>query len=387
MKKMTIFTLLLLSMTTMMSNVAIVTALPSLKAQFVYIEDIEFYSRLMLTLPSLVIAILAPILGHIIFRFGKKKSTLFALTLFALSGSAGLYLNSIEMLLLSRAIFGISVASLMIVSTSLVGDYFKESQRHKFMGYQSAFTAFGGIMFVTGGGFLSDISWRLPFGIYLIGALLLPLVYKYLKEVTVNTTISEADENINSNMFFIYFLAFFFMLIFFILPTQIPFLLIESFNTSGSTAGMIIAIAFFSNALGAMFFSKLKTRYDFSTIYIIGAIITGIGFSSIGLVTNVNYFFLTSPIVGFGGGIMMTNITAWMLSKTHIKKRVKTSGYFTSSLFLGQFFSPIIFHPVISLMSVQEFFLLIGVSLLIIMIVSSIFIKTRKKVLITGSEV
>ena len=378
MKKMAIFTLLLLSMITMMSNVAIVTTLPQLKEYFIYINDIEFYSRLMLTLPSLIIAILAPFLGHIIFKFGKKKSTLCALSLFALSGSAGLYLDSIELLLLSRAIFGIGVASLMIVSTSLVGDYFKDHERHKFMGFQSAFTAVGGMMFVTGGGFLSDISWRYPFGIYIIGALLLPMVYKYFKEVKITTQVIEEDVSINSNMFFIYALAFFFMLIFFILPTQIPFLLIESFKANGSTTGMIIAIAFLSNAMGAMFFSKLKTRYNFSTIYIIGLFITGIGFAAIGIVNSITVFFITSPIVGFGGGIMMTNITAWMLSKTSIKKRVKSSGYFTSSLFLGQFFSPIVFHPVVNRMPLQDFFFLIGVSLMLLVVLSTLYLRTKK---------
>ena len=152
-KKLTIFTLLLISMTTMMSNVAIVTALPHLKEHFADIKNIEFYSRLMLTLPSFVIAILAPILGHIIFRFGKKRSAIIALVVFAISGSTGLYLDSLELLLASRAVFGVCVATLMIVSTSLVGDYFKEQSRHKFMGYQSAFTAVGGVVFVIGGGF------------------------------------------------------------------------------------------------------------------------------------------------------------------------------------------------------------------------------------------
>lgn len=389
MKKLTIFTLLLLSMTTMMSNVAIVTTLPQLKDYFIHINDIEFYSRLMLTLPSLVIAILAPFIGHMIFKFGKKRSTLYALSIFSISGSAGLYLNSIESLLFSRAIFGIGVASLMIVSTSLVGDYFKEHERHRFMGFQSAFTAFGGILFVSGGGYLSDISWRYPFGIYLIGALLLPLVYKYLKEVKITSTNESEEENIavDSKMFFVYALAFFFMLIFFILPTQIPFLLIETFHTSASTAGMIIAIAFFSNAMGAMFFSKLKVRYSYSTIYLIGLLITGLGFSAIGIVDSVRVFFITSPIVGFGGGIMMTNMTAWMLSKTNLKKRVKTSGYFTSSLFLGQFFSPILFHPIVSRMAVQDFFLLIGVSLMLLVVMSTLYLGTKKRAVLLKNKI
>ena len=129
-KKLTLLTLLLLAMTTSMSNVAIVTMLPHLKDHFNNVENIEIYSRLMLTLPSLVIAFLAPFLGHFIFRFGKKKSVLIALFFFSLFGSAGLYLETLESLLISRAFFGVCVATLMIVSTSLVGDYFKEKDRH-----------------------------------------------------------------------------------------------------------------------------------------------------------------------------------------------------------------------------------------------------------------
>ena len=186
--KLTILTILLLAMTTSMSNVAIVTSLPHLKEYFTDIHNIEFYSRLMLTLPSLVIAILAPVLGHFIFRFGKKKAVIIALFFFSIFGTAGLYLNSIESLLASRAFFGLCVATLMIVSTSLVGDYFKEHDRHKFMGYQSAFMAIGGVFFVIGGGFLSDINWRFPFGIYFVGIVLIPFAFLYLKEVKIETS-------------------------------------------------------------------------------------------------------------------------------------------------------------------------------------------------------
>jgi len=374
-KKLTTFTLLLLAMTTSMSNVAIVTALPHLKDYFTQADNINFYSRLMLTLPSLVIALLAPILGHIIFKYGKKRSVIIALIVFSISGSAGLYLQTLEMLLFSRAIFGIAVATLMIVSTSLIGDYFKLENRHKFMGYQSAFMALGGVVFVIGGGVLSDINWRYSFGIYLIGFFILPFVLTQINEIVETSNNNELE--VDSNMYFIYFLAFFFMLIFFILPTQIPFLLIEEFNTSGSFAGTIIAIAFISNALGAISFSKIKDKFSYSTIYLIALFIIAIGFTGIGLVNNIYLFFITSPILGFGGGIMMTNITTWMLSKTSIKKRVKTSGYFTSAIFLGQFSSPIVFHSLVSSLGVQSFFFTIGISLFLIVILLLLYIKVK----------
>jgi len=371
------FTMLLIALTTMMSNVAIVTALPHLKDYFTQTENIEFLARLMLTLPSLAIAFLAPILGHVVYRIGRKKSALFALLLFSITGSSGVYLETMNLLLFSRFMLGISIAILMIVSTSLIGDYFKGEARHKFMGQQGIFISLGGVIFVVGGGLLSDINWRYSFAIYSIGFLLIPLVYTFLNEKIIEEFHEEDESNINSNLFGIYFLAFLLMLVFYILPTQIPFLIMNHFNSSGTMTGAIIATAFISNGIGAIVFRKFKQRFTHAQIYIIGMIIIGFGFIAIGLVHNVYYFFLTSPIMGFGGGILMTNMTAWMLSRTHHTQRIHKSAYLTSSLFLGQFFSPIIFHPVVSYFSIENFFIVIGIGLLTCVFVSVVSFKKR----------
>ncbi|MBD3798195.1 MAG: MFS transporter [Campylobacterales bacterium] len=95
----------------------------------------------------------------------------------------------------------------------------------------------------------------------------------------------------------------------------------------------------------------------------IGMGIVAAGFLLIGNVHNVYLFFFTSPILGFGGGLLMTNITAWMLHLAHESRRVKSSGYLTSSLFLGQFFSPILFHPAVEQFGVQYFFVVTGLTL------------------------
>ncbi len=348
---------------TVMSNVAIVTSLPRLSAAFFDVENIEFLSRLMITLPSLAIAFLAPFLGHAVHRFGKKSSAVVALFFFSLFGSAGLYLDGIYELLASRFCFGIAIAVLMIVTTSLIGDYFKDEHRHKFMGMQSAFVAFGGVLFLVGGGFLSDISWRYPFGIYLVGLIIMVFVMRFLVEVDAKE--QELEGETTHNLFGIYFLAFLLMVVFYILPTQIPFLIINVFHASGALTGEIIATAFVFNAFGAMSFVVLKRHFDFKTIYVIGMGIVALGFIFIGLIENIYLFFITSPIMGFGGGILMTNITAWMLSRAHHTKRVRSSSYLTSALFLGQFASPIIFHPFVSYFGIESFFEIIGVILLV----------------------
>jgi len=371
------FTLLLLSMVTVMSNVAIITSLPQLKNQFPDVAEMELYSRLMITLPSLSIAFLAPFLGLALQKVRRKVSVVVGLILFSLFGSAGLYLESIETLLLSRAFFGVAIAILMIVTTSLVGDYFSENRRHKYMGLQSAFTAVGGILFLIGGGMLSDIYWRYPFGIYLVGVLFIPFVLLFLVEPEKHEEVASTAE-VNSSLLGIYFLAFVLMLIFYILPTQMPFLIIEKFGASGSLTGLIIAVAFVANAVGAISFAKLKEHFSFGMIYLIGLIIIGVGFILISLVDDVRFFFLTSPIMGFGGGILMTNVMAWMLSKSHHSKRVKSSGYITSAIFLGQFASPLVFHPVVASFGIQGFFAVVGVGLLVVVAVVMLFKKPLK---------
>jgi MFS family permease len=360
-------TLLLLAVTTMMSNVAIITVIPHLKDIF-KIDNIELYSRLIVTLPSCTIAFLAPFLGHFVHKVGKKKSVIFALILFTLTGTAGFYLQSIEQILISRAIFGISVAVLMIVSTSLVGDYFKGDERHKFMGIQMAFTSVGGVLFVAGGGMLSDISWHYPFLIYSIGIFLLPFVIKYISKVEIYQKINE-EETVDNKVFFIYVLAFILMVIFYILPTQMPFLIMNHFHASGSLAGAIISLAFVFNGLGALSFAKLKKHFSFSTIYLIGLSIIGIGFTIIGLIDNVTYFFFTSTLMGFGGGLLMTCVTSWMLTLVSPEKRVKSSAYLTSSIFMGQFFSPILTMPLVHIFGVQKFFEIFGLFLLVVLII------------------
>ena len=378
--KTTKFTLLLMSMMTMMSNVAIVTTLPHLSTVFKEVDNIEFLSRMMITLPSLAIAFLSPFLGHAVNRFGKKRAAILALFFFSFFGSAGLYLGTIYELLASRFLFGIAIAVLMIVSTSLIGDYFKDEARHKFMGLQSAFMAFGGVFFLVGGGFLSDMSWRYPFGIYLVGLVIIVFVSKFLVER--DTSAVPEEEQIVHNLVPIYILAFILMMIFYILPTQIPFLIINVFHASGTLTGGIISTAFIFNALGAMSFVLLKRRFDFATIYMIGLGIIAVGFILIGLVQNVYLFFFTSPIMGFGGGVLMTNVTAWMLSRAHHTKRVKSSSYLTSALFLGQFSSPIVFHPFVSYFGVENFFEVIGAFLITVLILLSLyryFYSSKKK--------
>ncbi len=370
--------LLMLAMLGIMSNTAIITSIPKFEDVFSDIENIDLLARLMITLPSLMIAISSPFLGHIIYKTSVVKSAIIALLFFALFGTAGLYLDDIYPLLISRLLLGIMIAILMIVTTTLIGAYFKHEARYRFMGLQNSFVSIGGVLFITCGGFLSDIDWRYPFALYCISIFMLPFVIKNIDEP------KDIDEptceiSVSGNLLFVYFLGFILMTVFYTLPTQMPFLIMNHFGASGTLTGLIVADAMLFYAFGALSFATLKKHFEYGDIYIIGFAILSIGFLIIGNITSMLFFFLSAPIVGIGGGLLMTTTTSWVLDLAHYSERTKASGYLTSAIFSGQFVSPVLFHPFVSHFGLQHFFLGLGISIGIITFISKVISKINSR--------
>ena len=108
-KKLVKLTILLSASMTIMAGATIAPSLPQMKVVFNHIPNAEFIIKLVLTLPSLFIAIAAPFAGYIIDRLGRKKLLLFSLLLYAIAGTSGLYLNNLLTILIGRALLGVSV--------------------------------------------------------------------------------------------------------------------------------------------------------------------------------------------------------------------------------------------------------------------------------------
>ncbi|MBN2768701.1 MAG: MFS transporter [Campylobacterales bacterium] len=369
--KKTKIALLMLPMLGVMSNTAIITSIPQFKDIFLDVENIDLLAKLMITFPSLVIAISSPFFGHIVHKTSVIKSAALALILFAIVGSAGLFLDGIYLLLGSRLLLGVGIALIMIVSTTLVGAYFKHEKRYKFMGLQSVFISIGGILFISGGGILSDIDWRYPFGLYIVGLFMLPFVIKNIEEPK-NIKESAHEIDIPGNLLFVYFLGFILMVIFYTLPTQIPFLIMNQLNASGTFTGLIISEAMLFNASGGLSFAIFKKYFSYGNINIIGFFILSLGFIAIGNISNLSLFFFAAPIVGFGGGLLMTATTSWVLDLARQSERTQASGYLTSAIFSGQFVSPILFQPIIELIGLQHFFLALGICLAVSALIAKI---------------
>ena len=366
--------LLLIATMGVMSGITVVSSLPLISQTFSHIPDIEFLSKLMLTIPSIIIALFAPVAGIIVDKFGRLKPLYTGIILFVVGGSSGFYLHDFYAILAGRAVLGIAVALLMTSSTALIGDYLNEKGRHKFMSTQGMAVALGGIVFITAGGFLAQLHWSYPFAIYFLPLLFLPLLLSSLYEPKKHIHI-ENEIEIEAKLWPVYLTAYFAMVLFYMLPTQLPYLIIDTLHGEPSTIGFVIAVAMMFNAMTSRQYAKLKGRFTYIQIYIITFIFFGIGLFIISQASSIAQLFYSTAFIGIGFGLILVNTNAWFLSKVPAHKRGKASGMLASSFFLGQFSSPLIFEPIVKIYGIQGLFLI--VSAIALMISLSLFLRGK----------
>ena len=237
--------LLIATSLTVMSGATIAPGLPGMRVHFEGVPDAELLTRLVLTIPALFIAMGAPVAGPVIERVGRLRVLTAGALLYAASGMSGLVLETLPALLVGRAFLGLSVAAIMTTVTTLAGDHFGGPERGRFLGMQAAFMGLGGLLFVTGGGFAADLHRRAPFAIYAFALVVLLLAAAFLHEPeTRRAAPAGLPERVPPMVATVLEAAFATMLAFYLVPTQLPFLLVRDLGLdAASLAGLAIGAA------------------------------------------------------------------------------------------------------------------------------------------------
>lgn len=335
-----------------MAAAVISPSLPDIYKDFSGISNAKLLVQLILTVPSIFIAVLAPAAGLIIDKTGRKPVLLFSSLLYAISGTTGLYLNNIYLILAGRALLGISVAGIMTTVTTLIADYYYKKQRRKFMGLMGAFMSFGGVVFFSVGGILSDISWRTPFWIYSIAILLFLMVLMFIYEPEVKKHKTQKPfsfqflKEINfPKLCVIYLIVFLGFVFFFIIIVQVPFVLKTFGDISNTKTGYSISLSILTSALVSICYSRIKKYLSFSLVYVFSFLLMSAGFIVI-YFSGIYTSFLTGLIIfGAGMGLLMPNSNLWVVTLAPENLRGRLVGILSTFLYTGQFLSPILVSP------------------------------------------
>jgi MFS family permease len=358
-------TLLLSSSLTVMAGATIAPSLPAMRDYFAEIPNADYWVRLVLTIPALFIAICAPFVGTMIDRFGRKPLLASSVLLYGIAGTSGAVLNDIGMILVGRVLLGLSVAGIMTTATALIADYYIGATRAQFLGFQAGFMGLGGVLFLSLGGFLADVNWRMPFLIYLLALLILPLVMLVLPEP--NRT--EVTQNLGGDATEVfpwqiagltYLAALLSQIVFYLIPVQLPFYLKQLVNATASQSGLAIALATLLSAASAISYKQIKARLSFIGIYAIAFLSIAVGYFVISVSPTYTMVLIGLAIAGAGLGLLMPNMNVCLTSVTPVSLRGRVLGGLTTAFFLGQFVSPILSQPLSSVVGLDVTYRLAG---------------------------
>lgn len=147
-----------------------------------------------LTVPALALGLLAPFAGVIVDRLGRKRLLIAATVLYAIFGTAPLWLESLGAIVASRALVGVAEAAIMTCCTTLIGDYYSGRVRDRYLALQTMCASASATAFFVIGGAAGAAGWRTPFWIYAVSLLIAPLMAIGLPKPTAVATGAAAED-------------------------------------------------------------------------------------------------------------------------------------------------------------------------------------------------
>lgn len=123
---------------------------------------------LIITTHGALIAVLSPVAGALIDRFGPRRPFIGGLLMYAVGGGAGLVIDSFAALLVSRAVLGAGVAFVYVGVTVLIYQLYEDQAMERALGLHSSANSVGAVIWPLVGGALGTLSWHAPFGVYLV---------------------------------------------------------------------------------------------------------------------------------------------------------------------------------------------------------------------------
>lgn len=326
-------------------------------------DDIDLLARLVVSIPTLLLALAGPLVASVADRTGRRALLIAALLLYAAAGAVPILLDELYAILGTRILLGLAMGVLFTLAPALLADYYQDipSRRRAIAGYAAA-TATGGVLFVLLGGLMSDLHWRAPFLLYVVGLAFLPGVIFTITEP--ERAVPEEDSVATTpkirtpwlGVFAIYLIVAATGGAFLQMPLNLPFLLVNIGVDQASIAGYAIAWPLLLMALCGPFFPLFRARLSNAWIYTFIAGGLAIGYALLSVSDSLPLVLVALFAFGVGMSQMYPNSSTWLMGLTDPLLRTRVIGGLTTAIYLGQFALPFIAQPMIRQFGIRESF-------------------------------
>ncbi|MCW5249801.1 MFS transporter [Streptomyces sp. SHP 1-2] len=327
--------------------VLLAPVLPRMQDHFDDVAGSAALVPLVLTVPALSLALLAPFAGFVLDRFGRKRLLVVATVLYTVFGTVPLWMGSLHGILVSRVLLGVTEAAIMTACTTLIGDYYTCRVRDRYLALQTMCSAASATLFFVLGGALGAAGWRVPFWLYAVGLLLAPVMARVLPDPAPSAAApglaAEATERRPfpvRRMAGVCLLTVFGAVVFYTVPVEMAYLLDDLGVENTGAIGAVTAVASAATVAGSILFTRLTggPRRRLPAVFLL----CGAGFVVMGLAGSLPLLIAGAVLNCVGTGLLLPSLLTLAMSRLEFADRGRGTGLWMSAFFLGEFICPLV---------------------------------------------
>lgn len=382
-KKATIFAL---SFLTIISTDTVAPLVQQIYASFPQVNPTLV--KMTITLPSLMTIFFGLIAGQLVKRFSKKTILIFGLALYSVGGISAGWMSSFNMHLLMRALVGAGTGLISPVITSLIADYFEGKERADMVGYSFGVSHFAAVITPALAVYVGAQDWRTAFFIFLVVPLVLIFTMIFLPNDRRRSESGKIREkaHIPGRAILCAIVAMFMMILFFIVITDLPYLLDTKMTVSPFLSMFGLSTCTLGATIGGLAFSQVYLKLKKWAIPV-SLFVSGTGYL-LAAFGQANVLILIGLLsVGLGIGILIsiaTLITTNSVGEADSTAAVAlTNAGFSIGIFLSPFFYANLPHFVNGMETAEvnfslagAVFTLVGMIALIVLVLKSVRTRT-----------
>ena len=337
-------TILSMSLLTVMAGAAIAPALGIIKAYFSTANDLLV--QLIVSMPALLIIVTNLFFLTISRRLRTRTIATTGLLLYVAAGAGCFFVTDIYVLLLMRALLGVSVGLVMPLSTGLLAYYFPPQEQARLMGLSAAMNQMGGVVATLLAGMLATIEWNFAFLVYLIGLIAVVMVWQWLPDSQLGSANKrgipfEPRQLLKFHPSVIG--MFLLMMIFFVFPTNFAIIAHQQTALSSEAITMTMVGLDVVAFIVGLFFGPIMQCFRQPVKYF-APIFFFLGYA-VYLVPNVPMMLVGSASIGIANGVGVPYLNTIASIKGGKNSATTVMPLLSAALYLGQFLSPVIVMP------------------------------------------
>jgi len=312
--------------------------LPSIEADLARGPDDAFLVKMLVGAAGFAMVFGAALTGFLVDRLGLGRVMAANYALYALAGTAGVYLTDLRLLVASRFLLGLAAAGAVTGSIIIINARLDPARRAMWLGYYNAVAQFSSVLLNPVSGFLGEFSWHWSFAIYGIAA---PFALIAAASLGGEEPRAPARGRGPVEPLWRWFPARFagvavlLGIVTYVPAVYLPFLLRDLGMTSPQSISLVLTGDIIAGSLAALFYGRARRRLSLGQAFAISVTLAGLGLLVAALANSVVLVVVGSVVFGLGVAWFLPNLMFMTAARVTAEQQGRAAGLVKGANYLG----------------------------------------------------